>query len=487
MIRKIGTILAVFFLILGTGNGIRDGYCTEANSGEKQFLPPRSFADLAVREKEYVVNISTTKIIKRNRPHMRFYKKRFPSPYGNKEEKEMPPGFEDFFDRFFGEMPHHGNMRERSLGSGFIIDKEGYVLTNYHVIEGADEIIITLSNEKSFDGKVVGTDKKTDLALVKIEVDNHLPTASLGDSDKLRVGDWVVAIGNPFGLEHTVTAGIVSAKGRVIGAGPYDDFIQTDASINPGNSGGPLFNLAGEVVGINTAIVATGQGIGFAIPINLAKEILPQMKEKGKVIRGWLGLLIQHVTPEIASALKLEKPEGALVADVVSDSPAEKAEIKRGDVIVEFDGKKVKTESHLSRMAASTKVGKKTIVKLVRDGKLTELEVNIGQYPDEEGEKGGIKAEKTLGMDVQNLTPELADTLGFDPEEKGVLVSDVEIGGPAEKAGLRQGDLIIELNHQPLKSANQFKKRVEKLKKGESALILLRRGPNTLFVALKME
>ncbi|MGE5843925.1 MAG: trypsin-like peptidase domain-containing protein, partial [Syntrophaceae bacterium] len=287
---------------------------------------PGSLADLVEKLSPAVVNISTTKVVKmdgKRSPHGEIFP--FDRFFGGEEE---------FYKRFFGDNPEK-EFRQRSLGSGFIISKDGYIFTNNHVIEKADKIKVRLSTGKEYDATVKGRDPRTDLALIKITPDNSLPTVNLGDSDRLRVGDWVMAIGNPFGLDHTVTAGIVSAKGRVIGAGPYDNFIQTDASINPGNSGGPLFNMAGEVVGINTAIVAQGQGIGFAIPVNMAKEILEDLKAKGKVTRGWLGVSVQDITEDLAKSLKLQDRNGALVTEVFEGDPADKAGIKQGDIIIE--------------------------------------------------------------------------------------------------------------------------------------------------------
>ena len=281
---------------------------------------PRSFTDLAKRMKPSVINIRSTKLVKNTG-------RGFWSPFSPKGPFRDFFG-DEFFERFFDEMPPR-EFPQNSLGSGFIIDEQGYILTNNHVIEKADKIKVILSDEKEFDAEVMGRDPKTDIALIKIEATKPLQPVTMGNSDELQVGEWVIAIGNPFGLEHTVTAGIVSAKGRVIGSGPYDDFIQTDASINLGNSGGPLINMRGEVIGINTAIIAGGPGIGFAIPINMAKQILSQLKEKGEVTRGWLGVMIQKVTPELAKQFGLEKSEGALVAQVMEDSPAEKAGIKR--------------------------------------------------------------------------------------------------------------------------------------------------------------
>ncbi len=353
-------------------------------------------------------------------------------------------GNDEFFDKFFGNEPTR-EFKQKSLGSGVIIDKEGYILTNNHVVEKASSIKVKLSDGKEYDAKVIGKDAKTDIALIKVNVKNSLPVAVLGDSDKLEVGDWVMAIGNPYGLDHTVTAGIVSAKGRVIGQGPYDDFIQTDASINPGNSGGPLFNLRGEVVGINTAIISGGQGIGFAIPINMAKALLPQLKTNGKIVRGWLGVVIQKVTPELAKSFGLKELEGALVSDVMDDSPAARAGIKRGDVIVSFDGKPIKDMDQLPRIVAATEVGKKARIRLIRDGTPMEVDVTITEGKDEtqEASNTGPDVDKNFGLVVQNVTPEIAHHLNIK-DTRGVIVTDIQQGSPADEADVRAGDIIRE-------------------------------------------
>jgi len=317
VVALIGSLVAMAGAELVASASAADApFWTESPPRQMPKIQAPNFADLAEQLQPAVVNIGTTQVLRgpgRGLP--------FPSPFGGRGERDP---FREFFERFFGGMPQR-ELRRRSLGSGFIINKEGYIVTNNHVVENATDIKVSLADAGEFDATVVGRDPLTDVALIKVEAERDLPVAALGNSDKLRVGEWVIAIGNPFGLGHTVTAGIASAKGRIIGAGPYDDFIQTDASINPGNSGGPLFNLMGEVVGINTAIVATGQGIGFTIPINLAKEILPQLREKGRVTRGWLGVQVQQVTPALAQSLGLERPHGALVADVQPNSPAERA------------------------------------------------------------------------------------------------------------------------------------------------------------------
>jgi serine protease Do len=383
-------------------------------------------------------------------------------------------------------MPRGGPQRQRSLGSGFIIDADGFILTNNHVVENAQKIVVKLADDQEYEAKVVGRDAKTDIAIIKINAKAALTAASLGDSDNLDVGEWVVAIGNPFGLDSTVTSGIVSAKGRHIGQGPYDNFIQTDASINPGNSGGPLINLRGEVIGINTAIFSrTGgnMGIGFAIPINLAKEVLPQLRGKGKVTRGYLGVLIQKVTPEIAESLGMDRGYGALVANVSKDGPADKAGVKVGDVIVEFDGKEVKDSGDLPIIVARTAVDKKIRMKVLRDKTEVTLNVAVGELKDEEvvasaPEKG------ELGMTVQKLTPQLAENLGLDKTD-GVVVTAVEPGSAADEAGIRRGDVIVEVDRKPVRGVEEYRKFIAGSRKGRGILFLVRRGESTLFLALK--
>ena len=404
----------------------------------------------------------------------------FGSPFGDDDQ------FNDFWKRFFGGPQPRGPQRQRSLGSGFIIDGDGSILTNNHVVENASKIVVKLSDDQEYEAKVIGRDAKTDIAVIKINAKSSLPAANFGDSDKLEVGEWVVAIGNPFGLDSTVTSGIVSAKGRHIGQGPYDNFIQTDASINPGNSGGPLINLRGEIVGINTAIFSrTGgnMGIGFAIPINLVKELLPQLRGKGKVTRGFLGVLIQKVTPEIADSLALEKAQGALVANVSKDGPADKAGVKVGDVIVEFDGKEVKDSGDLPIIVARTQVDKKVRMKVVRDKKEMVLGVAVGELKDEEvvaaaPEKG------ELGLTVQRLTPPMAESLGLEKSD-GVVVSAVEPGSAADDAGIRRGDVLMEIDRRPVRNLDEYRKMVAAIKKGRGVLFLVRRGESTLFLALK--
>ena len=433
------------------------------------------FVSLAKKMRPIVVNISTTQM-----SDVRGQQE-FGSPFGEEDP------FNDFWKRFFGGPLPRGRQRQQSLGSGFIIDADGSILTNNHVVENAQKIVVKLlGDDQEYEAKVIGRDSKTDIAIIKINTKTNLPTANFGDSDKLEVGEWVVAIGNPFGLDSTVTSGIVSAKGRHIGQGPYDNFIQTDASINPGNSGGPLINLRGEVIGINTAIFSrTGgnMGIGFAIPVNLAKELLPQLKGKGKVTRGYLGVLIQKVTPEIAESLGMERGYGALVANVSKDGPAEKAGVKVGDVIVEFDGKEVKDSGDLPIIVARTPVDKKVRMKVLRDKKEVMLNVAVGELKEEEV-VASVPEKGELGMTVQRVTPQMAESLGLEKPE-GVVVTDVESGSAADEAGIRRGDVIVQIDRKTIRSVDEYKKSIAGIRKGKGVLFLVKRGDSTLFLALK--
>jgi len=422
-----------------------------------------------------VVNISTTQVVKFNRPRMR-------NPFGQQDP------FDEFFNNFFGRMPKE--QKRRSLGSGFIVSSDGYILTNNHVVEKADEVTVTLLDKEEFKAKVVGTDPKIDIALIKIDAKKKLTYVTLGDSDKLEVGEWVVAIGNPFGLGHTVTAGIVSAKGRIIGSGPYDDFIQTDASINPGNSGGPLFNLKGEVVGINTAIVQGGQGIGFATPVQLARSVLDQLKEKGKVTRGWLGVYIQPLTPDAAENLGLSGRRGALVSDVTSGGPAEKAGIRSGDVIVGFNGKEIRDEHELPQAVAVTKPGTTVNVRLIRGGKETTVAVTIAEMEGEPGKPAGGQdlSSKNLGLTVQDITPDIAQRFEIE-NTKGAVVTGVADGSPADDAGFNEGDIIRAILRQdkrnPVTNAAEFATLVKKFQADKTILFLVERGDARILLTVK--
>ncbi len=456
-------ILALFIVFLTAA-------APAGTEGPKYITLP-DFTVLAKDLTPAVVNISTKTTVGTGLPPG------FSQPFGNNEP------FGDFFNRYFGEMPR--SFETQSLGSGFIISPDGYILTNNHVVENATEITVILHNEKTYTAKVIGTDSKTDLALIKID-GRSLPTVAMGDSDKLEVGEWVMAIGNPFGLSETVTAGIVSAKGRVIGSGPYDDFIQTDASINPGNSGGPLFNLNGEVVGINTAIIEQGQGLGFAIPINIAKDLLSQLK-KGEVIRGWLGVVIQEVTPELAQSFGLPQPEGALVSDIEPGSPAEKAGIRKGDIILKYNGKDIKRVRDLSLSAANTPIGETVTITLLREKKSMTVALKVGRMPGEGVVAGlpttGPGSRTELGLLVDVVTPTIAQYLGL-PDTDGVIVNSVEPASFAERAGIMKGDVIREVNRKKIKNLAEFNAEMANSKKTGRYLFLIWRNGNTIFIAI---
>jgi len=376
--------------------------------------------------------------------------------------------------------------KQQSLGSGFIIDQKGYIVTNNHVIENADEIKVKLYNEQEYEGTVVGRDPKTDLALIKIEGAKNLKPLPLGDSEKLKVGSWVVAIGSPFGLEQTVTAGIVSSKNRIIDAGPYDDFIQTDASINPGNSGGPLLDLSGRVVGINTAIVASGQGIGFAIPVNMAKNIVQQLKDKGEVTRGWLGVGIQEISQELAEYYGLDSKEGVLVTQVFEGDPADKAGIQKGDIITAINDDKIKSTRELSGKIANVPVGEETRITIVRSGKTLTLPVVVAKYPEKVATSSRRQVDDgSLGLQVANLTADRLQRFGLDTEEKGVMVVDVISDSRADKAGLKVGDIIKGINRQRLENVDDYEALIKKAGKDDALLVLVMRR-NVGMLALKI-
>jgi serine protease Do len=472
-------------LLIGAGvSGIIQNYEAHANLAQAAAVPvsePKpvttpqvlpDFASLAKKLGPAVVNVSTTQI--------RRTAQEAPAPFGEDDP------FNQFWQRFFGGRAPRGSQRQRGLGSGFIIDRDGTIVTNYHVVDGAQKIVVTLSDGRSFDGKVLGRDQKTDIAVIKISAPHDLPTAALGDSDRLEVGEWVMAIGNPFGLDHTVTSGIVSAKGRNIGAGPYDDFIQTDASINPGNSGGPLINMRGEVVGINTAIFSgTGGnvGIGFAIPANLVKDLLPQLKDKGKIVRGFVGVTIQKITPDLADSMGLKQATGALVADVTTGGPADRAGVKTGDVITEFDHKEIKDSADLPLQVARTAPGKTVPLKVLRNNKEMTLNLAVGEMKETQ-EVVASSREGNLGLAVQAVTPQTAESLGLDKAE-GVVITSVQPGSPGDDAGLQRGDVIAEINHRPVRNLPDYERAISEAGKNKTLLFLVRRGEGTLFLALK--
>ncbi|RMH60304.1 MAG: DegQ family serine endoprotease [Zetaproteobacteria bacterium] len=434
---------------------------------------PDSFADLAESQADAVVNISTTKIVRGGHPGV-------PPGFG------FPPGspFDEFFKDFFQNMPP---QERHALGTGFIISSDGYIVTNNHVVDSADEIIVKTRDGQERKAKVIGTDPKLDVALLKINA-HHLKRVRLGDSDKLRVGDWVVAIGNPFGLEQTVTAGIVSAKGRVIGSGPYDDFIQTDAAINPGNSGGPLFNVKGEVVGINTAIYSRSggnNGIGFAIPINLARSVIEELKKTGHVTRARLGVYITDVDKETQKALNLPNRHGALVPQVESGSAADKAGIRAGDVIVALDGELIKNAHDLPIRVARHKPGDRVKVRVIRNGKPKEIVVTVEAMPEDHAARGAAQQRVRLGIEVEDLTPQLAERLNVHVRH-GVVVRRVLPGSPASRAGIRAGDVIFRINGQLIKHTAAFRRLLAGFKPGEVLRVMLDRHGDEAFALIRL-
>lgn len=440
-------------------------------------MMPTSFAELADKLSPTVVNVKVTKVEKADfqGPSMRG------NPFGDQ--------FGDFFNKFFEQMPQRPHSRpSQGAGSGVIISEDGYILSNNHVVEGAKEVTVTLADSKEYEAEVIGLDPKTDLAVLKIDAKDELPSASLGDSERLKVGDWVVAIGNPFGLNHTVTSGIVSAKGRVIGAGPYDDFIQTDASINPGNSGGPLFNMKGEVIGINTAIIPQGQGIGFAIPVNTAKPLIPQLVDHGEITRGYLGVNIQNITEDLAKALDMKSEEGALVADVVAESPAEKGGIERGDVIISFGDSEIKSSRDLPAKVAATPVGDEVELTVVRDGKEKKLMVTVGKLAGDDSYHGksAEPSKGKWGLQLHDLDEEVANQLRIKAET-GVAVVGVEPGSAAAEAGLRKGDVIIEVNRTQVDSVAEVKEELGNADDKDSLLLLVQRQDGKFYVPLEAQ
>jgi serine protease Do len=455
-------------------------------ANEAGAAPPldEGFVSVAKSATAAVVNISTTRVVK--------------GPSGS----PMTPFFEDpFFRQFFGdeysrqfEVPKE--RREQSLGSGVIVDPNGLIVTNNHVVAKADEIKVLLGDKRQFKGRVVGTDPKTDIAVVKIDA-NDLPVIPWGDSDKLQVGEYVLAIGNPFGLNQTVTMGIVSAVGRAnVGIAEYEDFIQTDAAINPGNSGGALVNTRGELIGINTAIFTQSggyMGVGFAVPSVMAKSVMDNLVKTGKVVRGWLGVSIQDVTPELAKQFSLSESRGALVTDVLENSPAAKAGLQQGDVIVSYDGKPVENPGSLRNHVAETAVGSKVKIGIIRDKKEKELEVAIAEQPKDMTQIGGEKknapsdhvSTALAGLEVSELTPTLARRLGISKSEKGVVITQIDSGSAGMAAGLRAGDLIVEMNRQPIKSLKDYNRVASKVRKDDSILLLINRQGRNSYFALK--
>jgi serine protease Do len=452
-------------------------------------IPLPDITELVEKDGPAVVNISTTKTIKAQEG-MRDLFEQFHRRGGPMDD------FFDQFERFFGPQGRGGAPKphkQRSLGSGFVISADGYIVTNNHVVDGADEVKVQFrNNEKPLPAKIIGRDKETDLALLKIDGKSDLPFLEFGDSSTLKVGAWVLAIGNPFGLENTVTLGIVSAKGRVIGAGPFDNFIQTDASINPGNSGGPLIDLDGKVIGINTAIVASGQGIGFAIPSSMAKDIIAQLREGKTVKRGWLGVTIQDIDENTAKALGMENTKGSLVTSVIEGEPAAKAGIKTGDVITAVGGEKIDDSNQLLRRIAALRPGEAVKLDVLRKGSTQTVSVTLGQRDpkklaqngpnnEDEGDNTAGQAATVIGLSVREVSPQEAKALGMD-KPRGVLVTEVADGSEAEQADVRPGDVILEVNQRAVNSPEDFKKIVAEDGKQKGVVMLqIKRQRQSIF------
>ncbi len=450
----------------------------------------KAFATIAEKASPAVVSIKVEKHVAVNYPS-------FQSPFGN---EQMDPFSDDFFDYFFRrrapqqqpQQPRRTPKREyveTGQGSGFIVSKDGYILTNNHLVGDEENVKVTLTDGREFTAKIIGTDPDSDVAVIKIDAEN-LPTLQLADSDKIEVGQWVIAIGNPFGLSHTVTAGIVSAKGRSgLGISAYEDFIQTDAAINPGNSGGPLVDLDGKVIGINTAIIGPGGniGIGLAIPINIAKYAYDQIISKGSVTRGYLGVVIQDLTPDLAEQFGLKDMKGVLIPDVTADSAADKAGLKPGDVIVEFDGQPVEKASELQNKVAMKKPGTKVEIVVLRNGKRKTLTAELDKRPSQEvlAAAGGKQSSEKLGVSVQNLSDDLAQRYGYEGLE-GVIVTDVDPGSPAARAGVQPGSLIQEVNRQPVENTRQFNEEIQKAGEQGKVMLRIRYENRSMFIILTL-
>ena len=430
-----------------------------------------SISSMVKRLSPSVVNISTTNVTRIE-------------PFGSPYQDEY---FRKFFDRFFNEQFPGREFRKKGLGSGFILSTDGYILTNNHVVRKAEEIEVILQSGDRYSAGIVGKDPKTDLALLKIEAEKPLPAVRMGDSSTLEIGDRVLAIGNPFGLGHTVTAGIVSAKGRALGIGQYDNFIQTDAAINPGNSGGPLFNFEGEVVGVNTAVIARGQGLGFAIPINMASMVVEQLKTHGRVVRAWLGVMIQDVTPEISEALGIDRREGGLISEVKEGSPAAEAGVRRGDVVVSVNGEKIADAAALARKLALLEPGVPTEFVVLRDGGEKSYSIRLVEHPDNQ-KSGEAEArrdvERGLGIEVSDITQTIRKRLGVKRSE-GVVVVSVAPGSVASEKGIRVGDLVLEINGNPVRGLSDYKRILAESGERKTLLFLIERKGRTLYMGFR--
>jgi len=438
-----------------------------------------TFRDIARRETAGVVNVNTSKVVNRQR---------FRDFFGD-----------DMMERFFGPGDRGGPERQtqRSLGSGFVIDKAGYILTNRHVVEGADQISVSFPNGKNYPAKLVGRDARTDVALLKIEPKEPLTVLDMADSDQVEVGEWVMAIGNPFGLGNSVTVGVVSFKGRDLPLGVVQgttvEMIQTDAAINPGNSGGPLLNTRGQVIGINTLIITDGgarqsSGVGFSVPINVAKELLPQLREKGRVVRGWLGVRIQGLNEELAKTYGLKEAKGAVISEVTPGSPAEKAGLKAEDVIVAADGRAIRDNGDLSRYIASQSPGKTVKLDVMRNAQEKSFSVSLGTFQEETAEEGSAGARKgKLGMTLRDLTPGMAERLELPKGARGALVWEVEAGEPAEEAGLQRGDLIVSVNGTAVSGVEDFERAVEGARPDGAARLRVQSSQGFRIVVLRFQ
>jgi serine protease Do len=437
----------------------------------------RAFSEIASSLSPSVVNISTTKVVK----------------------KEVAPLFDDPFSEFFSpfrDFRTPKKWKEQSLGSGVIVSADGYIITNNHVIEQADEIRVTLVDKRTFRAKIIGVDNKTDVAIVKIDASNLHPV-QWGDSDKLQVGEFVLAVGNPYGLSHTVTMGIISAVGRAnVGIADYEDFIQTDAAINPGNSGGPLVNTTGELIGINTAIFSRSggyQGIGFAVPSNMARLVMDQLIQKGKVTRGWLGVTIQEITPELSNKFGLKSAKGALIGDVAKGSPAEKAGLQRGDVILEFNGKKISDVGNLRNIVAQSKVGAQFPIRVIRSGKEYAITVTTTELPKElaDSNTGNVPEDTAFegltGLTVIELTAEISRQLGLPRDEKGVVVVRVDPGSSVEDTGLKKGDVIQEIDRKKITGLDDYTRIVADFSPGDTVLLFVNRGGQRFYVTVRAD
>lgn len=478
----IAVAFALMGIIIGLGISLRFNFNTAAYAEEPKISRDAiellsktdgAMAEVAAAVKPAVVNISSTRTVKTQG---------MVSPFQN------DPMFKRFFGDQFGGFSQPHEFKQASLGSGVIVDRDGYILTNNHVVKDADEIKIKLSDKREFKGKVVGTDPKTDLAVVKIEAHN-LPVLKLGDSDRMKVGDTVLAVGTPFGLNQTVTSGIVSAVGRAdVGIADYEDFIQTDAAINPGNSGGALANIHGELIGINTAIFSTSggyQGIGFAIPSNMARTVMDSLVKNGKVVRGWLGVSIQPVTADLAKQFGLKDETGVLVGDVTEDSPADKAGIKRGDVIVQYNGNQISDPAMLRNRVAATAPATEVSVHLMRDGKPHTVKATIGELPVSLQKMGKAFDNILKGVQVQDLTPEIKKELNLPQHVKGIIVTNVEAGTPVESV-LTRGDVILQVNKKKIDSLKDYERVASDIKLGEDVLLLIFRNGSTFYVTVSV-